>query len=84
VLHLVFENVIIEDDWMEINNLVSLEKLTPLSAVVGQIDPVTYLGQSLYRLGGGIYFYLTKFGGAGLILQGPFCQDCFAHRTMAQ
>lgn len=67
---------IVKGDYMEINDLISLKKLTPLSAAVGKIEPVAFLGKSLYRLGGGIYFYLTKFGGSnseGPFLSGLFC-----------
>jgi hypothetical protein len=60
---------------MEFTSLVSLKKLTPLSNVVEQLDAEKFLGQSLYRIGGGIYLYLTKFGGGGT--EGPFLSGIF-------
>ncbi|WP_426212033.1 hypothetical protein [Massilia sp. TWP1-3-3] len=64
-------------DFMEFNSLVSLKKLTPLSNVVEQIDAAAFLGKSLYRIGGGIYLYLTKFGGGGANTEGPFLSGIF-------
>lgn len=51
---------------MKIDFLISLKKNTPLSEIVKHIDAEAYLGNSLYKIEAGIYFYLTKFGvGAG-------------------
>lgn len=61
---------------MDVHDLVLVRKLTPLSAVVTEVDSAAYLGKSLYCLGGGIYLYLTKFGGAGSS-EGPFLSGFF-------
>ena len=67
---------IVRGDFMEVNDLVSLKKLTPLSAAVGKIESAAYLGKSIYRIGGGLYLYLSKFGGAGNS-EGPFLSGFF-------
>ncbi|MYN20903.1 hypothetical protein GTP81_29630 [Rugamonas sp. FT107W] len=65
---------------MEIEELINLKKGTPLLDVVGVVNPEKYIGKSIYSLGDGLYFYLTKFN-AGIFeadsdasfLSGIFC-----------
>ena len=57
---------------MKITDSLLLKKLTPLATAVKQIDPAAYLGKSVYRLGGGIYFYLTEFGIPEVVSEGPY------------
>jgi hypothetical protein len=52
---------IVKGDCMKIDDVISVQKFTPLSKAVERIDSTAYLGKSLYCLGGGIYFYLTRF-----------------------
>lgn len=65
---------------MEIEKLINLKKGTPLFDVVKDVKPERYIGKSVYSLGDGIYFYLTKFvagkfdaDGRASFLSGVFC-----------
>jgi hypothetical protein len=68
---------ITKGDFMGLDSLMSLKKLTPLSDAVGKIDTAAFLGKSLYRIDSGIYLYLTKFGGGGANTEGPFLSGIF-------
>lgn len=62
---------------MKFNYLASLEKFTPLRSVVGDVDLSAFLGKVLYRVGGGMYIYLTNFVGGKSIDEGPFLFGIF-------
>ncbi|MBN6207493.1 hypothetical protein JYK21_13545 [Ralstonia pickettii] len=46
---------------MEIERLITLEKGASLADVVGHIDPMAFLGKSLYRVGEGVYLQASQF-----------------------
>lgn len=64
---------------MELAKLFLLNKKMPLSEVIAEIDREAYLGKWLYRLGGGLYLYLSSSGKgypgepAGPYIHGLYC-----------
>ncbi len=65
--------------FMNLDDVLALKKWTPLSDAVKQIAPAAFLGKSLYRLGNGLYLYLTPFrlGNFGSDPAAPFLSGVF-------
>lgn len=70
---------IVKGKIMNLDDLLALKKGTPLETAVECVDPSAFLGKSLYRLGDGIYFYLSPFrsGNLGVDPAAPFLTGVF-------